>query len=113
DRVDRDDPDRVLRPAVQLGRHVAASAYDGERDLELALVGQVGDLQVLVEDLEVGGRLDVGRRDGTGAPLGQAHLDLGRVAVEDTDEVLEVEDDVRDVLTHAGQRGELVRDTLD
>jgi hypothetical protein len=41
------------------------------------------------------------------------HLDLGRLAVEQHDQVLQVEDDVGDVLTHARKRRELVRDPLD
>jgi hypothetical protein len=39
DRVDRNDPNRVLGPAVHLGRHVAAAAADRQRHFELALVG--------------------------------------------------------------------------
>ncbi len=50
---------------------------------------------------------------GAGALLRDVHLDLGRLAVEEADQVLEVEDDVGDVLTHARERGELVRDALD
>ena len=61
DGVDRDDADRVLRPTVQLGRNVAAAAADRERDLEPPLVGEVRDLELRVEDLEIGGSLDVGR----------------------------------------------------
>ena len=45
--------------------------------------------------------------------LRQANLHLGRLAVEDADELLQVEDDVGDVLANAGQRRELVRDALD
>ena len=100
-------------PAVQLGRDVAAAAADRQRDLEAALVGEVGDLELRVEDLEVGGRLDVGRRDDAGALLLEPHLDLRRLAVQAADEALEVEDDVGDVLAHARQRRELVRDALD
>ena len=44
---------------------------------------------------------------------GEAHLDLGRLAVQDADELLQVEDDVGDVLADARQRRELVRDALD
>jgi hypothetical protein len=113
DRVDRDDADRRLGPAVELGRDVAAAAPDGERHLELALVRDVRDLELRVQDLEVGRRLDVGGRDDAGALLGDVHLDLGRRAVEADDEVLEVEDDVGDVLAHAGERRELVGDALD
>ena len=113
DRVDRDHADRRLGPAVQLGRDVAATAADGERHLQLALVGEVRELELRIEDLEVGGRLDVGGGDDAGALLGDVHLDLGRLAVEDADEVLEVEDDVGDVLADARQRRELVRDAFD
>ena len=113
DRVDRDHADRRLRAAVELGRHVAAAAADRERHLELALVGDVGDLELRVEDLEVGGRLDVGGRDDARALLRDVDLDLGRRAVEQHDEVLEVEDDVGDVLADAGKRRELVGDALD
>ena len=52
-------------------------------------------------------------RDDAGALLGDVDLDLGRRAVQADDEVLEVEDDVRDVLAHAGERRELVGDALD
>ena len=107
------DADRRLRPAVELGRDVAAAAADRERHLELALVGDVRDLELRVQDLEVGRRLDVGGRDDAGALLGDVHLDLGRRAVEEDDEVLEVEDDVGDVLADAGERRELVGDALD
>jgi hypothetical protein len=41
------------------------------------------------------------------------HLDLGRIAVQTGDEVLQVEDDVGDVLADARQRRELVRGALD
>src|SRR5262245_51281891 len=48
DRVDRNDADRRLRPAVQLGGDVTAAAADRERDLQLALVGDVGDLELRI-----------------------------------------------------------------
>src|SRR5436190_5782667 len=81
DRIDRDDADRVLGPAVELGRDVAAAAADSQRHLELALVGQVRDLEIGIEDLELRRSLDVLGRDGACAALREAHLDLGRVAV--------------------------------
>src|SRR3989440_7578146 len=113
DRVDRDDADRVLGPAVQLRREVAAAAADRERQLELAALREVRDLEVRVQDLEVGRSLDVAGRDRAGARLGDVHLDLGRLAVQAADQVLQVEDDVGHVLAHARKRGELVRDPLD
>src|SRR5207249_674159 len=58
-------------------------------------------------------RLDVGRLDHARALLGEAYLDLGRVAVQPADQVLEVEQDVGHVLADARQGRELVRDALD
>ena len=112
-RVDRDDADRVRLAAVALGRDVAAAAADRQRDLEPALRREVRDLELRVQDLEVGGRLDVGGRDDALTALRQAHLHLRRLAVEDADELLQVEDDVGDVLADARQRRELVRDPFD
>ena len=113
DRVDRDHADRVRLSAVQLRRDVAAAAADRQRHLEPALRREVRDLEVRVEDLEVGRRLDVGGRHGALAARRQPHLDLRRLAVQDADDLLEVEDDVRHVLAYARQRRELVRDALD
>ena len=113
DRVDRDHADRVLRPAVQLARDVPAAAADRHRHLEAALVGQRRDLKIRVQDLEVGGRLDVAGRDLAWALLVQPHLDLGRLALEAHDHVLELQDDVGHVFLHARQRRELVRGSLE
>src|SRR6266496_555513 len=113
DRVDRDDADRVLRPTVQLSRDVAAAAADRQRHLEPAFVGQVRDLEVGVEDLELRRGLDVLGRDCAGSTLRPAHLDLRRVAMQALNQVLEVEQDVGDVLANARQGRELVRDALD
>jgi hypothetical protein len=77
------------------------------------MVGELSDLEVRVEDLEVCRGLDVRRRDGTRALLGDVNLDLGRLAVKPADEALEVEDAVGHVLAHAGERRELVGDALD
>src|SRR5438552_4744418 len=113
DRVDRDDADRVLRPAVELRRVVAAAASDRQRQLQAAAIGEVRDLELRVEDLELRRRLDVAGGDDAGALLRDVHLDLGGVAVEARNEVLQVEDDVGDVLPDAGKRRELVRGALD
>src|SRR5581483_4121055 len=98
---------------VALGREVPAAAADRERDLEAALRREVRDLEIRVQDLEVCGRLDVGGGDDAFAALRQAHLHLRRLAVEDADELLQVEDDVGDVLPDTRERRELVRDSLD
>ena len=58
DRVDRDDPDRG-RALVALGRQVAAALLDGEVDGEAALGVHRREVELGVEDLDVGGGLDV------------------------------------------------------
>jgi hypothetical protein len=103
----------VSGPRFWSAGQVAPAAADRERHLELALVGEMRELELRVQDLEIGGRLDVGGRDGACTLLRKMHLDLGRVAVEAADELLEVEDDVGDVLADARQRRELVGDALD
>src|SRR5438067_1715794 len=75
-------------------------------------IRQVGDLELRIQQLELRGSLDVPRRDRAGALGCDVHLDLGRLAFEPRDQVLEVQDDVGDVLTHTGQRRELVRSSL-
>src|SRR5581483_1486431 len=113
DRVDRDDADRVLRAAIELGGHVAAAASDRQRQLQAAAVREVRDLELRIEDLELRWSLDVGCGDDARPLLRDVHLDLRRVAVEAGDEILEVENDVGDVLADARQRRELVRSPLD
>ena len=113
DRVDRDDADRVLRPTVELGGHVAATTPDRHRQLELALVRERRDLEIRVQDLEVGRRLDVSGSDLARPPLVEPHLDLGRLALEADDHVLELQDDVGHVLLHARKGRELVRGSLE
>ena len=100
-------------PRLSSAGHVAAAAADRQRHLEPAVAGEVRDLELRVQDLELGRRLDVGRRDGARALRRDVHLDLGRLAVQARHEVLQVEDDVGDVLAHARQRRELVRGALD
>ena len=106
DRVDRDDADRD-RALVALGREVAAALLDG--DVEGEAAGRVDrrDVELGVEDLDVGGGLDV-----AGAHLGRAalveaqrHRLVGGAAQH---EVLEVEDDVGDVFLHTLDHVELV-----
>src|SRR3954464_8613894 len=113
DRVDRDDADRLVRRLVLLRGAVAAAAADRQVQLELGLLLERGDVGVRVEDLDAGGQVDITRGDLARAGDDQRGLDLRGVRVHATDDALEVEHDVRDVLGDALDRGELVRDALD
>ena len=103
----------MLGPAVELGRNVAAATPDRQRQLELAAIRQMGELQLGVQQLEIGGRLEIAGRDGARPLLRKPYLDLGRVAVNATDQVLQVEDDVGYVLAYTRDGRELVCDSLD
>jgi hypothetical protein len=106
DRVDRDDADGV-GGLVGLGRAVAPALGHRDVDGDAARLVERRQVQVAVEDLDVGGELDV-----LGADVGRAaHVEpQGHrlFAVADEDDVLEVEDDVGDVLDDTRDRVELV-----
>ena len=106
DRVDGDDADRG-RALVALGRQVAAALLDGEVEGEAALGVHRGEVQLGVEDLDVGRGLDVARRDVVGPALVEAQ-GHGLVGLAPQHEVLEVEDEVGDVLLDPGDDVELV-----
>ena len=68
---------------------------------ELGALVQRGDLQIGIKDLRIGVGLDVARPHDAGA----VHVHLERAAPVPVDlqpEFLEVEDDVGDILGHAG-----------
>ncbi len=112
DRVDRHAADLVVGTLVLHRGDVAAAALDDELHLQLALVGQGGDLQLGVVHLDTGGRGDVGGGDVTGAGLAQVHHDR-LVVLGGDDDALEVEDDLGHVLGDALDGRELVQDGVD
>ncbi len=67
---------------------------------------------VAVQDLDVRGGVDLAGGDGTRAGGAQGHA-LGAFGVHPHGQLLDIQDDVDDVLTHAFERGELVHDTID
>ena len=65
-----------------------------------------------VEDLDVADRLDVAGKDGARALLAHDHA-LGLVAFHADCDLLDVQDDVRDIFANAGDRGEFMQDAVD
>jgi hypothetical protein len=107
DRVDRHHTD-LRGPLVAIGRQVAATLLDGQVGSEAALGVDRGEVQCGVEDLDVGGDLDVAGGDITGPASveAQGHRLLGLASQHD---VLEVEDEVGDVFLDPGDGVELVQ----
>src|SRR5690606_34083424 len=73
DRVDRHAADLVVATLVLHGGDVATPTLDDQLHLQLARVGQRGDLEVGVVHLDAGRRGDVGGGDVTGTGLAQVH----------------------------------------
>src|SRR3984893_6188907 len=107
DRVDGDHADR-RRALVALGREVAPALLDGEVESEAPPLVHGGEVQLGVEDLDVGRGLDVAGGDVARAALVEAQSD-GLLRLASQHEVLEVQDEVGDVLLHPGDHVELVQ----
>jgi hypothetical protein len=112
-RVEDDPADRLGRlvaVAAQVARDVAAALLDLDLHVELAARGEMRDLMLGVDDLDIVRRLDVARRDGALALLAQHERDLVAV-VQAEDHALQVEHDVDDVFLDAVDRRVLVATT--
>src|SRR5882672_8645662 len=110
--VDRDVTDGQVFVIVAVGGHVAAAVLDAHLDLEFAALADRRDVHALIEDSEVRVFLDLRRGDRTGL----LDVDVNRlrqVGVELDGHLLQVEDDVRGILDHAGDRRKFVQHAFD
>src|ERR1035437_1278098 len=112
DRVDRDATDLGVTGLVLLGGDVAATAFDGQLHLELALAVQGRDVEVRVVHLDTCRRRDVRGGNRTRALLAQVHHDRLVVLAGD-DQTLDVQDDLGDVFLDTGDRRELMQHAVD
>ena len=97
---------------VALGRDVALATLDVELHAQVALRRQRADVEVGVDDLHVGRRLDV-RRAHLGRPLDVEQQRDGVLGEALQAQVLEVEDHLGHVLLDVRDRRELVGDAVD
>jgi hypothetical protein len=112
DRVDRDPADAEVLVEVLVGRDVAAAALHPHLHVQLAVLGDGGDVGVRLEDLDVAVGLNVAAAHFAGlVDLQGQGLDL--IGVQLQRNLLEVEDDVGRVLDHARDRRELVQHAVD
>ena len=112
DGVDVDGALGLIGVALALGHDVALAHLHDHLGLHLAARREGGDGVIGVEDLHVGVGDDVAGPDGT--RLRGVDLDRpGHIAVELQADALEIQDDVRHVLLHARDGGELVEDLVE
>src|SRR6266852_4897464 len=104
--------DRQVFVVVAVGGHVAAAVLHAHLDLELAAFADCGDIYALIEDGEVRVFLDLRRGDRSGL----FDVDVNRlrqIGVELDGHLLQVEDDIRGILDHAGDRRKFVQHAFD
>ena len=109
--IDRNESESEIGVEVLVGRDVAAAALEAHLHVELAAFRQRGDVDVLVEDLDVAVGLDHAAGDHAGLVGAQVER-LGAFARELEGNLLEVENDVGRVFDHAGDGLELVQHAL-
>src|SRR5581483_5595402 len=111
-RVHRDQTDGRVFRTVAVGGDIALAGGDGELHAEIHLLVQGAEHQVGIEDLDIGGGLDVAGLDLARALLAQGYA-LGTFGMHAQRDHLHVEHDVGDVFAHALDGGEFVQHALD
>ena len=112
DRIDGDEAQAQVGVEVLVGGDVAAAALEAHFHLQLAAFGDGGDVDVLVENLDVAIGFNHAGGDHAGLVGAQVQR-LGAFARELERNLLEVQDDVGRVFDHAGDGLELVQHALD
>src|SRR3984893_8791577 len=110
--IDRDQADRrVFRP-VAVGHDIALAGVDREFHADFGTFVESTNDKLRIEDRNIAGRADVGGGDLAGTLLFQNYA-LRAIARHAEGDALDVDYDVGHVLAHAGDRRELVQDTVD
>src|SRR5262249_29576776 len=112
DGVDGNEPDAEIFVEVLIGGDVAAAALEAHFHIELATFADGRNVNVFVEDFDVGVCFNHSGGDDPG--LIGAKIDcLRRVAAQLERHLLQVQDDVGCVLNHPGDGLELVQHAFD
>src|SRR6267154_548990 len=110
--VHRDVADRQILVVVAVGGHVAAAVLGAHLDLQLAAFADRGDVHALIEHRKVRILFDLCRCHRAGI----FHVDVNRlrqIGVQLDRDLLDVEDNVRGVLVHPGNRRKFVQHSFD
>ena len=111
-RIDRNVAQCQVLVEVLLRRDIPAAQLDPHLDVKDAVVADRRDVDIGVQDDHVGVHLDLAAVDL--ARLRDTKADRpGPLAMQLQRDLLQVQDDVRRVLYHAGDRAEFVRNALD
>src|ERR1035437_7987762 len=111
DRVHGNKANAQIGVEVLVGGDIAASALEAHLHVQLAAFGNGGNIDVLVQDLDVAVSLDHAGGDHAGLVGAQIER-LRTLARELEGNLLEVQDDVGGILDHAADGLELVEHTL-
>src|SRR5712692_1864514 len=110
--IDRDESDAEVFIEILVSRNVTATALETHFHIKLAAFAHGCDVNIFVEDFNVGIRLDHARSDHPG--LVRAQIDcLGRIGRKLERNLLEVEDDIGGILHDAGDRLKFVQHAFD
>src|SRR5712664_4381580 len=110
--VHRDVADRQIFIIVAVGGHVAAAVLGAHLDLQLAAFADRRDVYALIEHREVRVFFDLRGRHRTGI----LHVDVNRlrqIGVQLDRNLLNVEDNIRGIFDHAGNRRKFVQYSFD
>src|SRR6185437_11104118 len=108
DRVDRNEPDAEVLIEILVGGNVAAAALQAHFHVEPSAFADGRDVNVFVEDFDIGVGFDHARGDNAGLVRAQVNR-LRSIAAELERNLFQVEDDVGRVLNYAGDRLELMQ----
>src|SRR5438874_10421241 len=110
--IDGNEPQAEIVFEILVGGDVAAAALEPHFHIDLAAFADGGDVNIFVENLDVGISFDHAGGDDAGLAGAQVQR-LGALTVQLEGNLLEVEDDIGSVLNHAGNGLELVQHAFD
>ena len=111
DGIRRDDPDGRIGILVVRCAHIAAALFQGQVHDEIGVLVEGGDVQIAVHNLDLIVHREGGRSQLTGTLDVDRHR-LGTIAIQLSGKLFQVEDDLCNVLFHAGNGGKLMLDAL-
>ena len=111
DRVDGNVAEREILVEILLGADISSSELDAHLDIQDAALADGGEVNIGVEDGDIGVGLDRAADDGSG--FGRPQPDrASALAVELQRDLFQIQNNVGGIFHHAGDRTELVGDAL-